>query len=77
MKPSTDFSEEIKVIKISLTLPISNASNERFFSALKHVKTYIRSKIGKELPKRENYDLPTAFNIFEKLPTDFSEEIKL
>jgi hAT family C-terminal dimerisation region len=40
------YSEILKVLQILLTLPITTASNERFFSVLKRVKTYIRSTCG-------------------------------
>ena len=33
------FSEVIKLFKIAATIPVSTASNERFFSVLKRVKT--------------------------------------
>lgn len=36
----------ITLFKITLTLPVSVASNERFFSTLKRVKSYIRSTSG-------------------------------
>ncbi|CAI6351650.1 unnamed protein product [Macrosiphum euphorbiae] len=42
------FSETLKIISLVLTLPISTASNERFFSSLKRVKSYIRSTMGDE-----------------------------
>lgn len=45
-KLPTAYSEVIKAIKISLTLPISTASNERFFSVLKRVKNHIRTTTG-------------------------------
>ena len=32
-------------MSIAVTLPVSTASNERFFSCLKRVKTYVRSSI--------------------------------
>lgn len=40
------YSELIKMMQIALTLPISTAENERFFSVLKRVKTYLRTTIG-------------------------------
>ena len=36
----------LKLISITITLPVSTASNERFFLCLKRVKTYVRSSIG-------------------------------
>ena len=41
-------SEIIKLLQIILTLPVSTASNERFFSVLKRVKSFIRSTTGDE-----------------------------
>lgn len=40
------FSETLKIISILMTLPISTASNERFFSSLKNVKTFLRTTMG-------------------------------
>ena len=37
------FVQLLKLISIIMTLPISTSSNERFFSTLKRVKTYVRS----------------------------------
>ncbi|KAF4094660.1 hypothetical protein G5714_024721 [Onychostoma macrolepis] len=42
------FSELMKLFQIVLTLPITTASNERFFSVLKQVKTYLRTTMGDE-----------------------------
>lgn len=42
------FSEVLKLFKIAATLPISTASNERFFSVLNRVKTYLRTTMGDE-----------------------------
>ena len=42
------FDSIIKLTKIVFTLPVSTASNERMFSVLKRVKTYIRSTCGDE-----------------------------
>ncbi|XP_060845163.1 zinc finger MYM-type protein 1-like [Rhopalosiphum padi] len=38
----------LKIITILLTLPVSTASNERFFSSLKLVKTHLRLTMGDE-----------------------------
>ena len=38
----------LKVLRVMLTVPVTTASNERFFSTLKQVKTYIRSTMGDE-----------------------------
>ena len=35
-------------MSIAVTLPVSTDLNERFFSCLKRVKTYVRSSIGDE-----------------------------
>ena len=40
------FSQLIKLFKIAATIPVSTASNERFFSVLKIVKTYLRTTMG-------------------------------
>ncbi|KAJ8378391.1 hypothetical protein AAFF_G00242790 [Aldrovandia affinis] len=40
------FSEVLKLSRIVATLPVSTASNERFFSVLKGVKTYLRATMG-------------------------------
>ena len=42
------FPEAIKLYKIALTIPVASASSERSFSALKRVKTYLRSTIGEQ-----------------------------
>ncbi|XP_043484549.1 zinc finger MYM-type protein 1-like [Leptopilina heterotoma] len=40
------FPNIVTLIEIFLTIPLSNASAERSFSALKRVKTYLRSRMG-------------------------------
>ena len=42
------FDQLIMLIKIILTLPVSTASKERFFSVLKRLKNYVRSTCGNE-----------------------------
>ena len=42
------FDQFLKLIKIDLALPVSTASNERFFSVLKRVKTYLRTTCGQD-----------------------------
>lgn len=42
----TAFSETLKIISLIKTLPITTASNERFFSSLKSVKNYLRTTMG-------------------------------
>ena len=42
------FDQLIKLLRIALTLPVSTASNERFFSVLKRVKSYLRTSCGQE-----------------------------
>ena len=37
------YSEVIKLVRIAMTIPVTTASNERFFSVLNRVKTYLRS----------------------------------
>ena len=36
------YSEVVKLVKIAMTIPVTTASNERLFSVLKRVKTYLR-----------------------------------
>lgn len=43
---SGGFTETIKILHIIITIPISTASNERFFSSLKRVKSYIRTTMS-------------------------------
>ena len=38
----------MKFLRVMLTIIVSTASNERFFSTLKRVKSYIRSTMGDE-----------------------------
>ena len=42
------FSEVEKLIRIYLTIPMSNATAERSFSALKRLKTYLRATMGQK-----------------------------
>lgn len=42
------YSEVLKVLQIFATLPVTVASNERFFSVLKHVKSYLRTTMTDE-----------------------------
>ena len=42
------FSELYILLRLYLTVPLSNASAERSFSALRRVKTYLRSRITQE-----------------------------
>ena len=42
------FDQLLKVVKIALALPVSTASNERFFSVLKRVKTCLRTTCGQD-----------------------------
>ncbi|CAL1401780.1 unnamed protein product [Linum trigynum] len=37
-----------RLIRLVLTLPVSTATTERSFSAMKHVKTDLRNKMGNE-----------------------------
>ncbi|KAF0763055.1 zinc finger MYM-type protein 1-like [Aphis craccivora] len=47
-KISNAFPETLKIITILLTLPVSSASNKRFFSSLKLVKTHLRLTMDDE-----------------------------
>ena len=49
------FSQLIKLFQIAATIPVSTASNERFFSVLKRVKTYLRTTMG---------DDTVSFNVY-------------
>lgn len=42
------FSEVILVLKLILVLPATNATSERSFSAMKRIKSYLRSTMGQE-----------------------------
>ena len=42
------YSEVIKLVRIAMTIPVTTAGNERFFSVLKRVKTYLRSATSDE-----------------------------
>lgn len=42
------FPETLKIISILMTLPATTATNERFFSSLKNVKSYLRLTMGNE-----------------------------
>jgi len=42
------FPETTKILSIMLTLPVTTASNERFFSSLKRIKNFLRTSIGDE-----------------------------
>ena len=42
------FSGVLKVVKLLLLLPATNATSERSFSALRRVKTYLRSTMSQE-----------------------------
>ena len=71
-------SEILKIVKILIALPVTTASNERLFSVLSLVKTYLRTTMKnerlndlllmaseKELVKNLNYDI--LVNNFAKL----------
>lgn len=63
------FPNILTLLQIYLTIPISNASGERSFSALKRIKTYLRSNLN-----QENLDalslLYIEYNALEKLNSD-------
>uniref|UniRef100_A0A2S2QQJ5 HAT C-terminal dimerisation domain-containing protein n=1 Tax=Sipha flava TaxID=143950 RepID=A0A2S2QQJ5_9HEMI len=42
------FPETTKILSIMLTLPVTTASNERFFSSLEGIKNFLRTSIGDE-----------------------------
>ena len=42
------YSEVSKLLKLILFLPATNCESERAFSALKRLKTYLRSTMGQE-----------------------------
>lgn len=74
------FSETLKIISILMTLPISTASNERFFSSLKRLKSYLRLTmnderlsdllvIAVEADEAAKIDLQRAVNVFAAMKT--------
>ena len=42
------FGELLKMLQLTLTIPVTSASCERSFSALKRIKTYLHSRMGNE-----------------------------
>jgi hypothetical protein len=65
------------ILKIYLTIPISNASRERSFSVLKRVKNYFRNSMGQirlenlaifciESTDTKNFDYTKVIDIFAK-----------
>ena len=44
----TLYSEVIKLVKLYFTIPITTANAERSFSALRRIKTYLRSSMMQE-----------------------------
>ena len=70
------FSELLSSLKILLTIPVTTASNERFFSVLKHVKNYLRTKTGDDrlsslLLMATEKDMVKSFDL-EELVDDFA-----
>lgn len=72
------FVETLKILTIILTLPVSTASNERFFSTLKRVKNYLRLTMGDkrlsdlmviatEKEEADTLDINEAVDSFAKL----------
>lgn len=72
------FVETLKILTIILTLPVSTASNERFFSTLKRVKNYLRLTMGDkrlsdlmviatEKEEADTLDINKAVDSFAKL----------
>ncbi|KAJ8358520.1 hypothetical protein SKAU_G00150450 [Synaphobranchus kaupii] len=73
---SVAFPEVIKLFQIAATLPVSTASNERFFSVLKRVKDYLRTTMGDDrlshlMLMAVEQRLVKSFNL-DELVTDFA-----
>jgi hypothetical protein len=66
------FSETLKVITIFMTLSMSTTSNERFFSSLKKIKSYLRLTMGDE---RMNDLLVIALEIDEASKINLNEAL--
>nr|CAH7750571.1 unnamed protein product [Callosobruchus chinensis] len=56
------FPHLLTLLRIFITLPISNASPERTFSTLRRLKTWLRSK-----PKEERLTGPALLHIHSKM----------
>lgn len=74
------FSETLKVLSIILTLPYTTASNERVFSSLKRVKSFLRLSmndgrlndlmvINVESTEANSIDLQEALIMFSNMKT--------
>lgn len=74
------FSETLKVLSIILTLPCTTASNERVFSSLKRVKSFLRLSmnddrlndlmvINVESTEANSIDLQEALIMFSNMKT--------
>jgi hypothetical protein len=46
LSPSPAFPNLLKCIQVAMTIPVTSASCERSFSAMKLIKTYLRNKTG-------------------------------
>lgn len=71
------FSEVIKLFKLSLTLPVTTVTDERFFSLLLRVKSYLRSSMGDErlsnlMLMASEAEMVKQFNI-DDLINDFAD----
>ena len=66
------YSETLKIITILMTLPVSTASNERFFSSLKQIKSYLRLTMGDD---RLNDLLVVAVESDEESTINLDEEL--
>lgn len=77
-KLASAFVETLNILTIILTLPVSTASNERFFSTLKRVKNYLRLTmrdkrlsdlmvIATEKEEADTLDLNEVVDSFAKL----------
>ena len=51
------FPEVYHLIKVAMTIPVTSASAERYFSVLKRIKTYLRATMGQERPILQYYQL--------------------
>ena len=68
------FSEVNKLIRLLFTIPVSSATAERSFSALRRLKTYTRSTMS---PSRLNHVAILHFHQTETAKLDVNEIVKL
>jgi hypothetical protein len=62
LTPTVAFPNLVKLIQIALTIPVTSASCERTFSAMKLIKTFLRNKTGDDRLS----DLTTLFTSKER-----------